>query len=85
MELTKIKEFIKVYRRPLIVLRILLAYWVFLFVAINTSVFYYGVTKGILNISVSVLVMFYRFLSITFVPAILVLWFFEIVRKRRKI
>jgi hypothetical protein len=81
MDLTKIKAFIKTYWRPITCIRILLMYWFFLFVVTHTAVFDYGVTKGKINLILSFIVMFYRFLSIAFVPGVLVLWFFE----RRKI
>lgn len=87
MGLIKIKAFMKTYRRPFICIRILLIYWIFLFVATHTAMFDYGITKGKLNLLVSVVVMLYRFLSISFVPGILVLWFFErknIMSERRK-
>lgn len=87
MEVAKVKIVMKTHRRLFTCIRILLLYWVFLFIATHTSVFDEGVTKGKMNILISVAVMLYRFLSISFVPGILVLWFIErkIISKRRRI
>ena len=82
MEAVKFKTFIKVHRRPLTCIKIILVYWVFLFIAVHTTIYDDGVTKGVFNILVSTVVMVYRFLSISLVPALTVMWFFA-VRSRR--
>ncbi len=80
MELIKVKELIKTHRRPITCIRILLIYWVFLFIATHTTVFEYGVTKGKMNMLVSVIVMVYRLLSMALVPGLLILWIFEVLK-----
>lgn len=83
MELKKIRGFVKTYKRPVTCIRILLLYLIFLSVATYTPVFDYGITKGKVNALISMLVMFYRFLSFSFVPGILAIWLFEIAKSRK--
>jgi len=85
VEIVKIKAFLKKYRQPVTCIRILIMYWIFLFVATHTAVFDYGITKGKLNIFVAAIVMLYRFLSISLVPGLLVLWLFDPVSKVKKL
>jgi len=77
METKRIKEFIKKHRRPFLCIRLLLVYVVFLCIAKCTGVFNTEITKSRLHAFVALVIMIYRFLSISFVPAILVLWFFD--------
>jgi hypothetical protein len=82
LEIAKIKAFLKKYKRPVTCVRILVTYWIFLFIATHTTVFDYGVTKGKLNFIISLMVMLYKLLSISFVPGILTLWLFENLKKK---
>jgi len=82
LEIKQIKIWLRKYRRPLTCLRFLLTYLVFLLIAKYSSVFNTGIIpKDIWSTGIVAVLVMYRFLSIFFVPFILVLWIFEVIEK----
>ncbi len=82
MERKPIKYWLKKYKRLVSCLRILLIYWIFLLIAKYSRVFSVGLNpQSIGNLVIAGIVVVYRFLSIAYIPALLVLWIFEILQK----
>lgn len=85
MEIKQIKIWLKKYRRPVMCLRFLLTYAIFLLIAKYSSVFNTGIIpKDLWSTSIIGILVTYRFLSIFFAPAIFTLWVFEVVENKLK-
>jgi len=78
MEIRKIRAWLKKHKRPAMCIRILVVYLVCLMIAKYSVIFEQGLFgSNIWGRIVIVIIMFYRFLSIAFVPGILILWISE--------
>ncbi|UCC95264.1 MAG: hypothetical protein JSW40_00525 [Candidatus Omnitrophota bacterium] len=83
MEESQTKMIRKKYKRPLTCLRLILIYLIFLFIAKNSSIYQTGIIpEDLFSIFIAVFLVAYRFLSIVFVPVLLVLWMGELSIKR---
>ena len=75
VEIRKIRAWLKKHKRPAMCIRILLVYLVCLMIVKHSVIFEQGIfgssTWGRIII---IITLFYRLLSIAFVPAILILW-----------
>ena len=81
----KIKEFLAEFRLPLICARFVITYYVVLLIAKNTSFYNSGmVPRNVLTVVIAVLLVVYRFLSVAFVPALLILWLSRLPNKRKE-
>ena len=78
MEIRKIKAWLKKHRRPAMCVRILIVYMVCLIIVKYSLIFEQGIfDSGIWGKIIVVVTLFYRFLSISFVPGIIILWLSE--------
>jgi membrane protein YdbS with pleckstrin-like domain len=83
LEIKQFKSGLKKYKRPVMCLRFLLTYEVFLLIAKYSSIFNTGIIpKDLWSIGIVAGLVMYRFLSIFFVPAILALWIFEVLENK---
>lgn len=82
MEMKEIKTRLKKYQKPVMCLRLLAIYWILLFIVKHSPIFDAGLNpKQVISIFIISIIVMYRFLSIALVPAILVLWVYEILSK----
>lgn len=78
MEIREIKAWLKKHRRPAMCVRILIVYMVCLMIVKYSVIFEQGIFgSGIWGKIIVVVTLFYRFLSISFVPGIIILWISE--------
>lgn len=76
----EMKIWLKKYKKPVMCLRFLAIYWISLFIIKHSPIFATGLNhKYIFSILIIGFVVMYRFLSMAFVPAILILWVSEIL------
>ena len=85
MERKQIKIWLNKYKRPIMCVRFVLMYLVFLNLAKYSSVFKTGlIPKHLFSALVISFLVMYRLLCIVFVPAIIFLWLVEINFLQRK-
>ncbi len=76
----EIKAWLRKYKRPVMCVRFLAIYLILLFIIKHSPIFDTGLNpKHILSTLIIGIVVMYRFLSMAFVPAILILWISEIL------
>ena len=82
MEMKDFKDGLKKHRRLLFCLRAVFIYGILLYIATHSGVFEQGITKSKINAIVILVILVYRLICLVFVPATLVLWLFDINKRR---
>jgi len=79
LEITKLKDLFRKYKLLFTCLRFLIVYWVFFLIAKYSSIFYTGlVPKELFSCIVIGCLVFYRFLCVAFIPALMFLWILKL-------
>jgi hypothetical protein len=79
MEVKEIKNWLKKHKKPVMCVRFLAIYLI-LFIVKHSPIFDTGLNpKHVISVLMIGIIVLYRFLSIAFVPAILILWISEIL------
>jgi len=82
MEIKQIKLWLKKYRPALRCIRFIVLYWICILIAEYSSFYRTGmIPNNILTAVIAAFLIFYRFVSITIVPAIMFLWITDLITK----